>query len=438
MVERSEIRYARAGEHHIAYREYVGDPSSDVEIVMVNGAVVPMDSLPDDPIANRLVEGLAGLGRLIVFDRRGIALSDAITDWETPLVEQWADDLGAVIEAAECQKPAIFSWHSLGFPCVYVARASASVSGLALFNPIANDALDPEFIAWVADVGQRVRKGEAPEVLELTLPGRCRDSAFQAWWDAAGRAGTSPGMSERIAAQHGEGAFVDYTAVGCPTLVVCRPPHWDGWPTRATQVVAERIAGAEYVELPAGDTLAIGVGVDAVLAEVSRFLCGSVRLPAPDRVLAAVLFTDLVDSTRRASTLGDAEWRSVLNRHDGISRMAVERWGGEVVKTTGDGLLAVVPSATAALAAARELRSAIVREGLAVRIGIHVGEIDRRGADVSGLVVNVAARVMAEAEPGQILVSEMVTHAVAATTFDAIGARTLKGVEGEWTLFAVA
>ena len=164
MIEGSEIRYARAGEHHIAYREYVGDPVSGVEIVMVNGMFFPMESLPDDPIAHRLLEGLAGLGRLIVFDRRGIALSDPVTDWETPLCEQWADDLAAVITTAGCEQPAVFSWHSDAVARTCSVRHPDLIGRLVLFNPGAGFTEDDRRVCRqlrgsqaAADVGRRER-----------------------------------------------------------------------------------------------------------------------------------------------------------------------------------------------------------------------------------------------------------------------------------------
>jgi class 3 adenylate cyclase/pimeloyl-ACP methyl ester carboxylesterase len=439
VVERSEIRYARAGEHHIAYREYVGDPASDVEIVMVNGAFWPMESLPDDPIANRLLEGLAALGRLIVFDRRGIALSDPVTDWETPLREQWADDLAAVIAAADCDRPTVFSWIAGAVARTCSVRYPELVGRMVLWNPGAPLTEDDK--AWVAEFaeGQRLLlAGEGPEKTGGAIaPGRADDPAYRAWTDAAGRAGASPSLAARLNKMGFADPPFDNTIVSTPTLVITRvAPNWVV-PTEFFERAARQIPRAEHVALPSGDGLPFGVGVDDVLAEISRYLTGEIRLPAPERQVVGILFTDLVGSTHRAASTGDADWKRLLDRHDEVNRTAVGRRGGEVIKSTGDGVLAVLPSATAAIEAARTIREQIADSDLEVRIGIHVGEIDRRGADVSGLAVNVAARIMGEASAGQILVSEVVTLVAAWAEFATVGTRTLKGVEGGWRLHAV-
>ena len=438
MIERSEIRYARAGEHHIAYREYVGDPASDVELVMVNGYFFPMESLPDDPDAQRLLDGLAGLGRLVVFDRRGIGLSDAVTDWESPLREQWADDLAAVVAASGCDRPAVFSWHINGVARTCSVRHPGLIGRLVLFDPVGG--ITEEDAGWMADVAERMRRiidGQA-RPNDMVAPGRAGDPAFDAWVDAAGRAGASPSLASRLNEKVLSDAALDNTTVTTPTLVITRVAPSSFVPAEFFERTAREIPGARQVALGAGDMYPFGVGVDEVLAEISRFVIGEVRLPPAGHQLTTILFTDLVDSTRRAASTGDAGWKRLLDRHDEVSRTAVTRRGGEVVKTTGDGVLALLPSATGAIEAAQMIRAQLADQDLEVRIGIHVGEIDRRGDDVSGLAVNVAARIMAEATAGQILVSEIVTLVAPTATFDVIGARTLKGVEGERTLFAIA
>ncbi len=438
MIEVGEIQYARAGEHHIAYREYVGDPASDVEIVMVNGFFFPMESLPEDPIANRLLEGLAGLGRLVVFDRRGIGLSDAITDWETPLREQWADDLAAVIRAAGCDRPAVFSWHLDGVAGTCSVRYPDLVGRLVLFNP--GGRITDDDLAWVAGAAKTLRQIVAGEERpnDLVAPGRAGDPAFDAWVDAAGRAGASPSLATRLNDKGLSDPRFDYSTMTTPTLVITRGAPGLGVPADFFERVAREIPGAAHHSLGAGDMYPFGLGVDEILAETSRYVTGDVRLPAPERQVAVILFTDLVDSTRRAASTGDAGWKRLLDRHDEVSRSAVGRRGGEVIKTTGDGVLALVPSATAAIETARSIREQLRDDDLAVRIGVHVGEVDRRGDDVSGLAVNVAARVMAEATAGQILVSEVVTQMVTTAAFEEAGSRTLKGVEGTWRLFEVS
>ena len=435
--EASEIRYARAGEHHIAYREYVGDPTSDVEVVMVNGFFFPMESLPDDPMAHRLLEGLAGLGRLVVFDRRGIGLSDAITDWETALREQWADDLASVIAAAGCDRPAVFSWHTNAVARTCSVRYPGLVGRLVLFN--AGGGITEDDMHWAAEVAERMRRiiagEERPNV--LAVPGRAGDPGFDAWVDAAGRAGASPSLATRLNEKGLSDPPFDNTTVTTPTLVITRVPPSSGIPADFFERTAREIPGAQHLSLGSGDMYPFGVGVDDVLAEISRSLTGDVRLPAPERQVAVILLTDLVGSTSRAEASGDARWKRLLDRHDEVNRTAVSRRGGEVIKATGDGVLALLPSATAAIDAARTIRAELAGEDLQVRIGIHVGEVDRRGDDVSGLAVNVAARIMSEATADQILVSDAVQSMVTAGGFVTIGRRKLKGITGERELYAV-
>ncbi len=435
-MQRGEIRYARAGEHHIAYREYVGDDGGDVEIVMVNGQNFPIESLPDDPICARLIEGLAGLGRLVLFDRRGIALSDPITDWDTPMFEQWADDLAAVIRDVGYERPAAVSWCDRPVARACAVRYPDLIDRLVLFNPTSptNDS-DAEWIPeWWAHM-KRVRAGEHFD--DPGRLGRGDEPSFRAWIDEAGRLGASPRQAERLARTQLTDPPLDNALVTTPTLVITRRPVDALIPAEYVRRAAMQIKGARHADLGVGDGAIFGDGVDDVLAEISRFLTGDVVLPPPDRRLAAILFTDLVDSTRLAAESGDAAWKQVLDRHDELTRAEVCHNGGDVVKMTGDGVLALLPSATAAVDAARRLRERLAGDDLGVRIGIHVGEIDRRGQDVSGLAINIAARVMAQAEEGQIVASAIVTELTDCVGFKPVGSHLLKGIEGKWSLFVV-
>jgi len=199
------------------------------------------------------------------------------------------------------------------------------------------------------------------------------------------------------------------------------------------------VPSAERVEVPGEDILLFGGEVDALLAEVTRFVTGERRIPEPERMLAVVLFSDLVASTDHATSLGDERWKRLLDRHDEIARSCVARRGGTVIKTTGDGILATLPSTHNALRAAQELRLALAEEGLSVRVGIHVGDIDRRGNDISGLGVVIAARILDLAGPGEILASSTAVQAAtgAPHTFHPRGEHNLKGVTGSWRLFAL-
>jgi class 3 adenylate cyclase len=211
-------------------------------------------------------------------------------------------------------------------------------------------------------------------------------------------------------------------------------------PAEAVRLASSQISGATLVELDGADHFPFLGDADAVVAEIGNFVVGERRLPPPQRLLAALMFTDLVASTERAASLGDDHWKSVLDRHDITVRAAVGRCGGTVVKTTGDGVLALLPSAGAAVRAAERVRDELAADGLEVRIGIHVGDVDRRGDDVSGLGVHIAARAVAVAASGQVVVTASVPAAVAgqAAAFETLGAHKLKGMPGAWELFRLA
>src|SRR5262249_52233770 len=278
------------------------------------------------------------------------------------------------------------------------------------------------------------------DVEERSFPSRYRDPTFRAWLGRSGRLGASPAVAARIVEANYEQlrAFpIDHSLVRVPTLVLYRP-HNATQPMELAQRVAEEIVGAQLVELPGADDLVFGPDVDALVAEVARFLTGTAKVPPPSRVLSAVLFTDLVSSTEHAAALGDARWKAVLDLHDAAVRTTVGRCAGRVVKTTGDGVLATLPSATAALDAAMQIRELVARQDLEVRIGIHVAEIEMRGDDIAGLGVHVASRIMSAARPGEILVSPTIPPIVTngSVTFEPRGLHDLKGVPGEWSLFA--
>jgi class 3 adenylate cyclase len=434
-----EVQYAKRDGVHVAFRVVDGPEGHD--LVMVSGFNFPFEMLPEDPIGERLLEGLSSIGRLLIFDRRGIGLSDPIVDWERPLVDQWSDDLGAVIEAAGFSRPAIFAWDTVGVARRFVIRFPEACDRLILLSPVPSPRREHD--EWYDEFWREMRATTAGEgdIVSRSFPTRAREPGFRAWLDRAGRAGASPAsaarMVEAISEQLRE-VPIEHHLVRVPTLVLTRPR------TRieaagVVQRVVDAIEGAQLVELPGDDELAIGSDVDALVAEVGRFLTGEARVPPPSRSLCAVLFTDLVSSTERAAALGDERWTVVLNRHDEVARTAVGRAAGRIVKTTGDGVLAVLPSGSAALQAAHDIRRSLALQGLEVRIGIHVAEIEARGDDVAGLGVHIAARIMSAAAPGDILVSATVPMIAgsSAATFAPRGRHALKGVPGEWDLFAV-
>jgi class 3 adenylate cyclase len=437
----TEMRYARAGDRHIGYTIVEGDSDLDHTIMFAVGTNYPFEMMLDEPIIRRFIDGLAALGRVVLFDRRGIGCSDGIEDWETPLVEQWADDLAAVAEDARLEAVTVFA--DLSAPAlVWAARRPGQLNRLILWNHLSETRSTD---TWVEDMVSMMLAnidGES-DFSTFMSPERFASPEFRAWSDRAGRAGASPAAARRMFETNlAQGPAVALTQrlsdVPCPVLVLVRVSEnvLKHVPSEYWRRPAEALSNATLVDLSPGDSFP-HFDVDPILAEVAAFVTGEHVLPPPERMLAAVLFTDLVESTAKAQTLGDLAWKRLLDSHDATVLATVGRQGGTVVKTTGDGIVATLPTATAALTAARDLRAVLADRDLACRFGIHVGEVDRRGNDISGLAVNIAARVMAAAEPGQILASEMATHAAAGQGFrlDATGARTLKGIDGLWQLY---
>jgi class 3 adenylate cyclase len=436
-----DIRYVRADDGtHLAVRVLPSASGHEVQhdVLMVGGGLIPLEVVEEDPGFVRLVDGLRALGRVILFDRRGVGLSDPISDWSRAVVDQWADDVATVACATEPTNLVLFDWGGFGVGGRVAARRPELLHRVVLYQPIVGsheswvDRLTSTTARGIADVG-----GNEDLPAQLA-PSRAADPSFREWYTRAGRVGASPATAVRI----WESVFTPETAqqpledVRAPTLVLHRPDSMYG-PGDVPVWTASRIPDATIVALEGADHWPFVGDVDAVLAATTEFVVGERRVPTPERTLAAVLFTDLVDSTRRAADLGDARWKALLDRHDRAGRAAVDRCGGRVVKSTGDGVLALFPSAGAAVRSACRLREELAGEGLEIRIGIHVGDVDHRGDDVSGLAVNVAARVMSLAGAGEVFVTASVVAAVAgeAGRFDSAGHFDLKGVPGSWEVF---
>ncbi len=395
---------------------------------------MPMDALFEDPVALRFLEGLAHLGRMVMFDRSGIGLSDPPSESDVSGLALWAEDLAAIMEAADVSEPVIVGTR-LGADAALVccARHPEAVAALVLFEPSHGMRID-------RDIVRRQIQGEVDSVT-LWMPSRADEPGFREWFNSAGQRGASTRLAASAYARITDDdlRLVEdaSTRLKTPTLLLRRPAHPLS-PPRADDPLLALLPGATRVDLPGTDLSPLGGEVDALIGEIGRFVTGEHRPPAPDRELVAVLYTDLVSSTARASALGDAHWKRVLDRHDEISRSCIGRRGGTVVKTMGDGIIATLPSATSALRAAQELRTGLHAEGLDVRAAIHVGDIDRRGDDISGINVVIAARLLDLANGGEIILS---STALAATgeslSVEARGDHTLKGVRGTWSVYAV-
>lgn len=439
-----ETHYALSGNVHIAY-QVVGD--GPIDLVQVPGWVSNVELIWEDPSYARFLRRLASFSRLILFDKRGTGLSDRVATDALPTLEERMDDVRAVLDAVGSQRAALFGWSEGGplvalFAATYPERTAALITfGIfvkRIWSPDYPWAPTPEAReAWLTQVEQSWGR-EATDI-EVMAPSAAGNEAFRRWLAAYFRQSASPGAAVALGRMNTQ---VDIRAVlpsiRVPTLVLHHVDDQDANIEEA-RYIAARIPGARLVELPGADHLPFVGNQDAILSEIEEFLTGARPVEEPDRMLATVLFTDIVGSTAQAATMGDRRWRDLLDSHDGVVRRELARYRGREVKRTGDGFLATFDGPARAircgLAASRAVRSL----GIAVRAGLHTGEIETRGEDVGGIAVNLAARVMAAAGPGEVFVSSTVKDLVAGSgiQFQDRGERTLKGVPGVWRLYAV-
>jgi class 3 adenylate cyclase len=424
------VRYVSSDGHHLAFRVLNG--ASEREVVLFTpGGTIPMEFLDRDRVGARLLEGLAELGRLVLFDRRGIGLSDPITDWSSPLIAQWADDLATIVEHVCTVPPVVVSLGDYWGPArLFAADHPDALAELVLYEP-AGPVAAVDLSGMVND-----------DWLAHVCPSRADDKAFRDWFEAAGRTGASPGVAKRIYEPPTDACVArlagSHARIEVRTLVLRRPGNLVGSAPLPDPVASEIRAG-ERVDLAGSDFHWLGNDIDSLLAEISRFVTGASHLPSPERELCAVVFTDLVGSTERATALGDERWKATIARHDAEIARIVAQNGGRVVKTTGDGVLATFPSTSRALRAVDRIRAQLRVDDLDVRVGIHVGDVERRAGDIAGIGVHIAARVMALANAGEVLASASVPIAVtgAGYDFEAAGSHTLKGIPGTWEVFRV-
>jgi pimeloyl-ACP methyl ester carboxylesterase len=445
MIEPPPTQYARSGDVHLAY-QVVGD--GPVDLVLFGTLVSHVEMIWDDPDASDFLERLAGVGRLIIFDKRGVGMSDPVAADGHPTLEERLQDVRAVMDAAGSDE-AVLLGHSEGaqlsvlFATTYPARTRALVliGGYAAIRRsedypigIPGHVLD-EVAARMADVWGTT------DALEVVFPSVTPNPAKCQWWAQFLRRSTSPGAAiTQIRMNWDSDVRHLLHLVQAPTLVLhARDERWVR--ASAGRYLADHIPGASFVELPGADHLPYGELGPRIAAEVEAFVTGSRPVLPSDRILATVLFSDIVGSTERAASEGDDRWRKLLESHDRDVRRQIERFGGVRVKQTGDGFLAIFDGPARAIRCGRAIHGAARSHGLEVRVGIHTGEVElREEDDVAGIAVHIAARVAAQAGAGEVLVSGAVPPLVVGSgiEFSDRGRADLKGVPGEWQLLEVA
>ena len=439
-----ETRYARLGEDRVAYQVLGEGP----DLVLTMGAFGHVDLQWDEPGSALFLRRLASFSRLICFDRRGTGASDPLPEDLPPPWEAYADEVTAVMDAAGSRRAALMATTAeagpmaLFFAATRPDRTSALVLGNASAKYVAADdypiGIPPEqaeaIISRVEDTW-----GTA-EPITTAIPSRADDERFRRWVARMQRSMASPRTVHVVLRALFQ---VDVRPllplVQAPTLVLHRR-DFPLLPIEHGRYLAEHLPNATFVELPGADGPLTWEHPELTLGHVEEFLTGVRHAVPTTRVLATVLFTDIVGSTERAAGLGDRRWRELLQVHDDLGRRLVEEWGGRVVKTTGDGLLATFDGPGRAIAGAVALRDQVGDIDMAIRAGLHAGEVELRDGDVGGIAVHIAARIMAEAAPGEVLVSRTVRDLVAGSdrVLTDRGSHPLKGVDGDWELFAVA
>jgi pimeloyl-ACP methyl ester carboxylesterase len=440
-----ETRYARSGDVNIAY-QVVGDGPFD--LVLVHGWVQSFDLGWEIDAIKRFYLRLASFSRLILFDKRGTGLSDRVPPDDLPTLETRMDDMRAVMDAVGVERAAVLG-HSEGgsmcalFAATYPERTRALVMvGSAARTRWAPDyplgATDDELEElersilenWGVDLIRSLLQQLAPSIAE-------DEELVQAHARAAVRA-ASPAAAAALTRMS---AMIDIRhvlpAIRVPTLVLHRS---DEVLAEASRYVGERIPGARIVELPGSDHMPWLGDQDRVLDEIEEFLTGVRPHPALDRVLATVLFTDIVGSTALAVDLGDRRWRELLDRHHEVVRRELGRFRGRELNTAGDGFLATFDGPARAIACAGSIRDQARALGLELRFGLHTGELELHGSEIRGIAVHTGARVVGKAGPGEVLASSTVKDLVAGSglEFEDRGSHELKGVPGEWRLYAVS
>jgi class 3 adenylate cyclase len=443
MVRQPETRYARGPEGNLAY-QVVGDGPTD--LVIVPGWFSHVDLLWGDPGWASFVGELASFARVVLYDKRGTGLSDPVDG--VPTLESRVDDLRAVLDSAGSSRAALFGFSEGGpISVLFAASYPERVSALILYGTYANGSLDddgsPERKKWIeflVKARATIDHWGEGRTVDWAAPSLGRSALYRRAVGALERAGMSPRMAlltlEAVLTQLDVREILG--SVRVPTLVLHRKE--EAIPVEFGRELAANIPGARLVELDGVDHYPAVGDIKSITGEVEEFLTGQRHEHAVDRVLATVLFTDIVDSTRRATELGDQRWRELLERHDEITRAEITRFQGRVIKHTGDGFLATFDGPTRALRCATTLAERMPELGIDVRSGLHTGECEPRGDDIGGIAVHIGARIAALANAGEVLVSSTVKDLVngSGIAFQDRGTHVLKGIRGEWRLYAPA
>lgn len=435
--------YARSGDVNIAY-QVTGD--GPVDLVYVPGWISNIEVMWEDPGLARILRRLASFSRLITFDKRGTGLSDPVELDALPTLEVRMDDVRAVMDAVGSERATLFGHSEGGNMCIlFAATYPERTDGLILTGSYAKRLRSDDY-PWAPTPEEREAAIEETErnwgsVFRTAryAPSREGDAAFENWMSRYCRLSASPKAAAALLRMNSQ---IDVTSIleviRVPTLLLYRVDDADVT-IEEGRYIASRIPGSRLVELPGADHFFWAGDPEPLLGEIEEFVTGHRGADLRDRVLATVLFTDIVSSTEHAASQGDRTWADLLERHNAAVRQELHRWRGREVNTTGDGFVATFDGPARAIRCAGAISAAVRPLGIEVRCGLHTGEVEIMGDDVTGLAVSIAARIAAAAGPGEVLTSRTVRDLVAGSgiVFSPHGTHDLKGVADRWELFSV-
>ena len=436
-MEPIRTRYAKNGEINVAYQVF---GEGNVNLVFVPGFISHIENYWDEPRLAQWLRRLGSFSRVIMFDKQGTGLSDRAS--KLPCMDDRMDDVRAVMDAAKVEQAAVFGISEGGsLATLFAASHPDRSQALILYGAFAR------FKSWFPT--QEALEGlfqyidsawGSGESLPLFAPTMKDDLALKEWWGKFERLGGSPGAAKTIMRMNSQIDITDILpSVKVPTLIIHRKDDVTV-NVEGGRLLAERIPDAKYVELSGADHLPfVGENPNQILDEMAQFLTGGLRPIETERILATVLFTDIVDSTKLAAELGDRQWRDLLERHHSLVRGDLNRFRGHEIDTAGDGFFATFDGPARGIRCACAIRDAVSNLNITIRAGLHTGECEVMGDKVSGIAVHIGARVMKKAEPGEVLVSSTVKDLVAGSglDFNDRGKHSLKGIPGEWRLFLV-
>ncbi len=436
-----KTNYASNAGTSLAY-QVVGE--GPVDLVLVPPWLSNLEHYWEEPSCQRWLERLSSFSRLILFDKRGAGLSDPLT--ETTSTDDLIGDIEAVMDAAGSDTAALFGalWGGpLGV--LFASTRPHRTSALVLYGTFATRVQHPDY-PWAPTQEERKKNLEAfaagwseGQDIFAIAPSVAGDERFKRWWARMHRLGASPGaLTSDVKIMADIDVRSVLPTITAPTLVLHRSGDRLIDPANG-RYLAEQIPQARFVELPGHDHLPFVGDFDAMLDEIEEFLTGSVGTHEPDRILATVMFTDIAESTELASKLGDRRWRDLLETHNTIVRKQLARYAGNEVKTIGDGFMVTFGAPGKAIRCARAISAEVRGLGVELKAGLHTGECEVIGDDLGGMTVHIASRVVENASPGEVLVSRTLKELVAGSNigFNERGTHALKGVPGEWELFAV-